>query len=167
MRAQFQLFSRFGDKVSGLVGVGFQYLLITVFVSLLTDPPSSSVSQINGWSRLPSWDLKESRPRTQRLSSRRFASNYSVIYQSSQTNNNCFLSRGAPRLSFPAWCKYLAELAAAKKMEVNIVKIKLINCGPPGVTDATVTAFLIKSWPVRNDQLTFTKSLRMREILVS
>ena len=48
-------------------------------------------------------------------------------------------SRGAPRLSFPAWCKYLAELAAAKKMEVNIIKIKLINCGPPGVTDGTVT----------------------------
>ena len=50
--------------------------------------------------------------------------------------------RGVPRLSFPAWCKYLTEVASAKKMEVNLIKNKLINCGPPGVTDGTVTRFL-------------------------
>merc|ERR1712079_749745 len=50
------------------------------------------------------------------------------------------ISKGVPRLSFPAWCKYLTEMASAKKMEVNLIKNKLINCGPPGVTDGTKIA---------------------------
>ena len=48
------------------------------------------------------------------------------------------VSRGVPRLSFPAWCRYLGEMATAKKMDVNEIKTKLINCGPPGVVDGTV-----------------------------
>merc|ERR1711982_130506 len=45
------------------------------------------------------------------------------------------ISKGVPRLSFPAWCKYLNEISNSKKMDVNMIKHKLINCGAPGVTD--------------------------------
>jgi len=50
------------------------------------------------------------------------------------------VSKGVPRLSFPAWCRYLGEMATAKKMDVNEIKTKLINCGPPGVVDGTKIA---------------------------
>ena len=43
-----------------------------------------------------------------------------------------------PRLSFPAWCKFLNEVANSKKMDVNEIKHKLIGCGVPGVADTTV-----------------------------
>merc|ERR1712198_321964 len=50
------------------------------------------------------------------------------------------ISKGVPRLSFPAWCKYLNEISNSKKMDVNMIKHKLINCGVPGVTDTTKIA---------------------------
>ena len=46
--------------------------------------------------------------------------------------------RKAPKLSFPLWCKYLEELGVSKKKEVNLIKIKLVECGPPGITGGTV-----------------------------
>ena len=46
--------------------------------------------------------------------------------------------RGVARLSFPAWCRYLNEISNSKKVEVNMIKHKLIDCGPPGVSDTTV-----------------------------
>jgi len=50
------------------------------------------------------------------------------------------ISKGVPRLSFPAWCKYLNEISNSKKMDVNMIKHKLINCGPPAVSDTTKIA---------------------------
>jgi len=50
------------------------------------------------------------------------------------------ISKKAPRLSFPAWCKYLDEIATAKKMDVNTIKNKLVECGAPGITGGTKIA---------------------------
>jgi len=102
LRAQFQLFSRFGDKSS--------------------DGSTIKLSQSDKW-------LKQAgllRPKG--IST----TDTAIVFKK--------ISKGAPRLSFPAWCKYLTEVAAAKKMEVKMIKVKLINCGPPGVTDGTKIA---------------------------
>ena len=55
--------------------------------------------------------------------------------------SNQTIFRKAPRLSFPAWCKYLDEIATAKKMDVNTIKNKLVECGAPGITGGTVSLF--------------------------
>merc|ERR1719320_703982 len=47
------------------------------------------------------------------------------------------VSKKAPRLSFPTWCQYLEEVAATKKRNVNLVKTKLVECGPPGISGGT------------------------------
>ena len=49
-----------------------------------------------------------------------------------------------PRLSFPAWCKFLNEVANSKKMDVNEIKHKLIGCGVPGVADTTVSGHRVE-----------------------
>ena len=53
------------------------------------------------------------------------------------------MCRKAPRLSFPTWCQYLEEVAATKKRNVNLIKTKLVECGPPGISGGTVR-FLLK-----------------------
>merc|ERR1712228_77601 len=47
------------------------------------------------------------------------------------------VSKRAPKLSFPAWCQYLEEISTTKKRNVNAIKNKLIECGPPGITGGT------------------------------
>jgi len=47
------------------------------------------------------------------------------------------VSKKAPRLSFPTWCQYLEEVAATKKRNVNLIKTKLVECGPPGISGGT------------------------------
>ena len=47
--------------------------------------------------------------------------------------------RRSPKLSFPEWSKYLEEIATAKKLDVNEIKVKLVECGTPGTTGATVS----------------------------
>ena len=37
-------------------------------------------------------------------------------------------------MSFSDWCKYLEEIAKTKKMNVNTIKSKLVECGEPGNT---------------------------------
>ena len=49
----------------------------------------------------------------------------------------CF--RRSPKLSFPEWTRYLDEIATAKKLDVNEIKVKLVECGTPGTTGATVS----------------------------
>ena len=49
-----------------------------------------------------------------------------------------FFLRNAPKLSFVEWNKYLDEISKNKKVEVNIIKDKLVHCGKPGFTGATV-----------------------------
>ena len=52
----------------------------------------------------------------------------------------CF--RRSPKLSFPEWTRYLDEIATAKKLDVNEIKVKLVECGTPGTTGATVSGAL-------------------------
>lgn len=52
------------------------------------------------------------------------------------TKENQFL-RKSPKLSFPSWCKYLDEISATKKKDANVIKTKLVECGPPGITGGT------------------------------
>ena len=49
-----------------------------------------------------------------------------------------FHQRKAPKISFVDWNKYLDEIATAKKMNVNTIKTKLVECGEPGFTGGTV-----------------------------
>ena len=55
-------------------------------------------------------------------------------------NDLCF--RRSPKLSFPEWTRYLDEIATAKKLDVNEIKVKLVECGTPGTTGATVSGAL-------------------------
>ena len=50
------------------------------------------------------------------------------------------MSRKSPKLSFVEWNKYLDEISDNKKMDLNCVKAKLIECGEPGFTGGTVKA---------------------------
>merc|ERR1719318_1386608 len=47
------------------------------------------------------------------------------------------VSKKSPKLSFPSWCKYLDEISATKKKDANVIKTKLVECGPPGITGGT------------------------------
>ena len=42
-------------------------------------------------------------------------------------------------MSFVEWNKYLDEIAKNKKVDVNIIKNKLVDCGKPGLSGATVS----------------------------
>ena len=42
-------------------------------------------------------------------------------------------------MSFQDWNKYLDEIATSKKLDVNSVKTKLVDCGEPGFTGETVS----------------------------
>jgi len=46
--------------------------------------------------------------------------------------------RNSPKLSFVEWNKYLDEIAGTKKVDVNEVKGKLVECGKPGLSGTTV-----------------------------
>ena len=46
--------------------------------------------------------------------------------------------RNGPKLSFNDWNKYLNEIANNKKVDVNTIKTKLVECGEPGFTGETV-----------------------------
>ena len=48
--------------------------------------------------------------------------------------NTFFDFRKAPKLNFMDWCKFLEEVAKTKKMNVNIIKVKLLECSKPGNT---------------------------------
>merc|ERR1719192_183424 len=61
------------------------------------------------------------------------------------------ISKRSPKLSFPEWTRYLDEIATAKKLDVNEIKVKLVECGTPGTTGATK---VVKSTAV--DRLTDT-----------
>jgi len=50
------------------------------------------------------------------------------------------VSKKAPKISFVDWNKYLDEIATAKKMNVNTIKTKLVECGEPGFTGGTKVA---------------------------
>eukprot|EP00090_Calanus_glacialis_P000228 TRINITY_DN10153_c0_g1_i1.p1 TRINITY_DN10153_c0_g1~~TRINITY_DN10153_c0_g1_i1.p1 ORF type:complete len:230 (-),score=89.01 TRINITY_DN10153_c0_g1_i1:141-800(-) len=50
------------------------------------------------------------------------------------------VSKKAPKISFVDWNKYLDEIATAKKMDVNTIKTKLVECGEPGFTGGTKVA---------------------------
>jgi hypothetical protein len=44
------------------------------------------------------------------------------------------------------WNKYLDEIAKTKKMDVNLIKEKLVVCGKPGFTGATVKPFFVRRY---------------------
>ena len=48
-------------------------------------------------------------------------------------------------MSFVDWNKYLDEIASNKKMDVNEIKTKLVDCGQPGFTGETVIATIVMS----------------------
>merc|ERR1712141_428808 len=50
------------------------------------------------------------------------------------------VSKNAPKLSFQDWNRYLDEIANTKKLDVNSVKTKLVDCGEPGFTGETKVA---------------------------
>jgi len=50
------------------------------------------------------------------------------------------VSKKAPKISFVEWNKYLDEIATTKKMDVNTIKTKLVECGEPGFTGGTKVA---------------------------
>merc|ERR1711892_1055090 len=50
------------------------------------------------------------------------------------------VAKSSTKLSYPAWSKYIEELAASKNTEVDQIKDKLVNCGPPGTNGATKVA---------------------------
>ena len=47
--------------------------------------------------------------------------------------------RNAPKLSFVEWNKYLDEISKNKKVDVNAIKHKLVDCGKPGLSGTTVS----------------------------
>ena len=53
--------------------------------------------------------------------------------------------RNGPKLSFNDWNKYLNEIASNKKVDVNTIKTKLVECGEPGFTGETVFFILFIS----------------------
>merc|ERR1712002_697008 len=71
------------------------------------------------------------------------------------------VSKRAPKLSFPAWCQYLEEISTTKKRNVNAIKNKLIECGPPGITGGTK---IVKSAALRRltDSSAFSGAHRQR-----
>merc|ERR1711892_99867 len=71
------------------------------------------------------------------------------------------VSKKAPKLSFPSWCKYLDEISATKKKDVNVIKTKLVACGPPAITGGTKT---VKSAALRRltDSSAFSGTQRQR-----
>jgi len=50
------------------------------------------------------------------------------------------VSKNAPKLSFADWNKYLNEIATNKKVDVNTIKTKLVDCSEPGFTGETKVA---------------------------
>merc|ERR1712013_2427 len=48
------------------------------------------------------------------------------------------ISKKAPKLNFMDWCKFLEEVAKTKKMNVNIIKVKLLDCSKPGNTGTKI-----------------------------
>ena len=63
-----------------------------------------------------------------------------------QDKSNCpyKICRNSPKLSFTDWNKYLDEIANYKKQDGNALKAKLVECGKPGFTGATVSINLYK-----------------------
>ena len=59
--------------------------------------------------------------------------------------NASYYPRSSTKLTYPAWSKYIEELAASKNTEVDQIKDKLANCGPPGTNGATVSSILKNS----------------------
>eukprot|EP00092_Neocalanus_flemingeri_P006396 GFUD01006886.1.p1 GENE.GFUD01006886.1~~GFUD01006886.1.p1 ORF type:complete len:239 (+),score=95.99 GFUD01006886.1:79-795(+) len=60
-----------------------------------------------------------------------------VIKQKGITNTDTSIAfrkvaKKAIRISFVDWNKYLDEIATTKKMDVNTIKTKLVECGEPG-----------------------------------
>ena len=53
-----------------------------------------------------------------------------------------FTFRNSPKLSFTDWNKYLDEIAKNKKVDGNALKGKLVECGRPGFTGATVRFYV-------------------------
>ena len=53
-----------------------------------------------------------------------------------------FIFRNSPKLSFTDWNKYLDEIAKNKKVDGNALKGKLVECGRPGFTGATVRFYV-------------------------
>ncbi len=51
----------------------------------------------------------------------------------------CFLLSRSKNIDFPKFVKYLEELASVKKMDVNDLKARLVDCGLPGTSGATVS----------------------------
>ena len=58
-----------------------------------------------------------------------------ILYNRSTVN---YIFRNSPKLSFVEWNKYLDEIAKAKSVDVNSIKTKLVDCGKPGLSGATV-----------------------------
>merc|ERR1719318_1881923 len=48
------------------------------------------------------------------------------------------ISKKAPKLNFVDWCKFVDEVAKAKKMNINTIQFKLIECGEPGNTGTKI-----------------------------
>eukprot|EP00092_Neocalanus_flemingeri_P060908 GFUD01073129.1.p1 GENE.GFUD01073129.1~~GFUD01073129.1.p1 ORF type:complete len:281 (+),score=92.02 GFUD01073129.1:79-921(+) len=68
-----------------------------------------------------------------------------VIKQKGITNTDTSIAfrkvaKKAIRISFVDWNKYLDEIATTKKMDVNTIKTKLVECGEPGFTGGTKVA---------------------------
>ena len=52
-------------------------------------------------------------------------------------------SKDKSKLSFVEWNKYLDEIAHYKNADGNALRAKLIDCGKPGFTGATVNYYFI------------------------
>ena len=64
-----------------------------------------------------------------------------MYFRSSESKKSFFVHRNSPKLTFTDWNKYLDEIAKSKKQDANALKGKLVDCGKPGFTGATVSQF--------------------------
>ena len=121
-----------------------------------TGRPSSWVSLTSGSSRRESSQPRAaSPPQTLALHSRKSPSkNYKFFFHNAKLSLLGW--RNGPKLSFQDWNRYLDEISTAKKLDVNTVKTKLVDCGEPGFTGETVSR--------RKLSLHFTKLVDFRKL---
>ena len=77
--------------------------------------------------------------------------------------------RTTPKLSFADWNKYLEEISSTKKVDVNSIKMKLVECGEPGVSGATVCMkhyinSIVEHWKLDISQIIKKKSLKLHSL---
>ena len=75
--------------------------------------------------------------------------------------------RNSPKLSFTDWNKYLDEIAKNKKVDANALKGKLVECGKPGFTGATVRFLTLSLYEIVIENYDMVLSFYSCLILIS